>query len=145
MRFLALDVGQRRIGLATSNSGIFATPHGVLHRKTKKKDFASIQRLITRLNIDCVVVGVPYSLNAEEPVGPQARRVMRFAQALAEVISVPITYIDERYSTVDAQGYLAESGRKTPIDAAAAAVILQTYLDSRKKIVCNFDLNTGVG
>lgn len=130
MRYLALDVGERRIGLATSDSGIFAAPHGVLHRKSKKEDFARIQRLVTELKIDCVVVGVPYSLNGDEPLGPQARRVLRYATALTEAISVPVTYFDERYSTVDAGNFLSQSGGKTPIDAAAAAVILQNYLDS---------------
>ncbi|GAB4443694.1 MAG: Holliday junction resolvase RuvX [Anaerolineae bacterium] len=130
MRYLALDVGERRVGLATSDSGIFAAPHGVLHRKSKKEDFARIQRLVSELKIDCVVVGVPYSLNADEPLGPQARRVLRYARALSEVITAPVTTFDERYSTVDAGNFLSQSGGKTPIDAAAAAVILQNYLDS---------------
>ena len=133
MRYLALDVGERRVGLATSDSGIFAAPHGVLYRKSKKEDFARIQRLVTELKIDCVVVGMPYSLNGDEPLGPQARRVLRYATALAEAVSVPITYFDERYTTVDAHNFLMQSGGKTPVDAAAAAVILQNYLDSLNK------------
>jgi putative Holliday junction resolvase len=141
MRLMALDVGERRIGIAVSDSGLLATPHSVLHRKTKKEDFARLQRLVEELKIERVIVGLPYSLSGAQPVGPQARRIKRFAKTLAGAIEVPIEFFDESYSTVDAEAYLAaptlEEGRrkpgkrgKTPIDAAAAAVILQNYLDA---------------
>jgi putative holliday junction resolvase len=131
MRCLALDVGTRRIGLAMSESGVFAKPHGVLHRKSKKEDFARLSRLITELKIERVIVGLPYPLNGQEEMGPQARQVKRYAEALAEVIPVPLEYFDESYSTVDAQAQLSTSGqKKVPIDAAAATIILQNYLDT---------------
>jgi putative Holliday junction resolvase len=131
MRLMALDVGTRRIGLAISESGVFARPHGVLHRKSIKEDFARLQRLITELKIERVIVGLPYSLSGHGEIGPQAQQVKRYAEALAKTIPVPIEYFDESYSTVDAQAQLAMSGqKKVPIDAAAAAVILQNYLDS---------------
>ena len=65
-------------------------------------------------------------------MGPQARRVARYAQALAETLDVSVELYDERYSTVTAEALLAESGRKrrVPVDAAAAAVFLQDYLES---------------
>ncbi len=133
MRLMALDVGQRRVGIAVSDSGIFASPHSVLHRKSKKEDFARLQRLITELKVERLIVGLPYSLSGPEVMGPQARRVKRYAEALAQQITVPIEYFDESYSTVDAKNYLAMAGKKKiPIDAAAAAVILQNYLDSRE-------------
>lgn len=132
IRRLGLDIGERRIGLALSESGIFATPHGVLYRKSKKQDFARLQQIVTELKIDQLVIGVPYSLNGDDPLGPQARRVLRYAEALCQALQIPCRYHDERYSTVDAQQYLADAGRKkVPIDAAAAAVILQSFLDSR--------------
>lgn len=131
---MALDVGERRIGIATSDSGVFAKPHSVLHRKSKKEDFARLQRLITELKIERVIVGLPYSLNGDDPLGPQARRIQRYAEALAAEIDVPIDYFDESYSTVDAEAFLAAAGRKKiPIDAAAAAVILQNYLDAENR------------
>lgn len=131
MRLMGLDIGERRIGIAISESGILATPHGVLQRKTKKEDFARLGRLVTELKIEGVVVGLPYSLNGLELLGPQARRVKRFAEALAKTLSVPVDYFDESYSTVEAQAFLVAGGqKKTPIDAAAAAVILQNYLDA---------------
>ncbi|GAB4409740.1 MAG: Holliday junction resolvase RuvX [Anaerolineae bacterium] len=133
MRLMALDIGERRIGIALSDSGILATPHSVLQRKSKAEDFARLGRLITELKIERVIVGLPYSLSGPEEMGPQARRVQRYAESLAATLSVPIEYFDERYSTVDATAYLARRGqKKIAIDAAAAAVILQNYLDSLK-------------
>lgn len=135
MRFLALDIGQRRIGIATSDSGIFAKPHSVLRRKSKKEDFARLRRLVAELEIERVIVGLPYSLSGDEPVGPQARRVQRYAEALAGELAVPVEYFDESYSTVEAEHFLASAGQKnTPIDAAAAAVILQNYLDAKRNL-----------
>ncbi|MEW5956237.1 MAG: Holliday junction resolvase RuvX [Chloroflexota bacterium] len=129
---MALDVGERRIGIAISESGMLATPYQVLLRKTKKEDLARLNRLMTDLKIERVIIGLPYSLSAEERLGPQARRVKRFGEALAKIINIPCEYFDESYSTVDAESYLAASGRqkKVPLDAAAAAVILQSYLDA---------------
>ena len=130
---MALDIGERRIGIAVSDSGILATPHSVLGRKSKKEDFARFSDLITELKIERVIVGIPYSLSGPEEIGPQARRVMRYAEALAATIPVPIEYFDERYSTVDAAAYMSTRGqKKIAIDAAAAAVILQNYLDSSR-------------
>lgn len=132
MRLLALDIGAKRIGIALSESGILATPHSVLRRTSKAADFDHIQQLIDTLAIERVIVGMPYSLGGHELMGPQALRIQRYAAALADAISVPIDYVDERYSTVTAESYLSATGqKKVPIDAAAAAVILQTYLDAQ--------------
>jgi putative Holliday junction resolvase len=126
---MALDIGERRIGIAISQSGVFASPHSVLHRKSKKDDFAHLQRLVEELNIEQIVIGIPYSLVDPGTEGPQARRIRRFARSLAQVIGVPIDFVNEAYSTADARMYLQQSGRDVAIDAAAAAVILQKYLD----------------
>jgi putative Holliday junction resolvase len=134
MRLMALDIGERRIGLATTDSGILATPHSVLYRKSKQEDFARLQRLIADLRIERLIVGLPYSLSDPQTVGPQARRIMRYTEALAKTIEIPVEYFDESYSTVDAEAYLALSGqKKTPVDAVAAAVILQRYLDAMNR------------
>lgn len=132
-RVMALDVGERRIGVAVSDpTGTLATPHSVIRRRSKAEDFAAVARLVAELGAERVVVGLPLSLNGE--VGPQARRVTRYAQALAQTLDVPVALHDERYSTVTANALLAEGGRKrrVPIDAAAAAVILQDYLESQR-------------
>jgi putative Holliday junction resolvase len=141
MRLMALDIGERRIGIALSESGLLATPHSVLTRKTKKQDFARLRRLIEELEVERVIVGLPYSLEGSGRIGPQARRIKRYADALATIVDIPLEYFDESYSTVDAEDYLSDLGdqgdrrkvaksRQLPIDAAAAAVILQNYLDT---------------
>ncbi len=142
MHLLALDIGERRIGLAVSESEVLATPHSVLQRKSKQEDFARLRHIIETLKIERVIVGLPYSLSNFEAIGPQARRVRRYADALAQTINVPVEYFDESYSTVEAQAYLADRGptdehrrksprrSKVPLDAAAAAVILQNYLNA---------------
>ena len=132
-RVMALDVGERRVGVAVSDpSGTLATPHTVIQRSSKAKDFAAVARLVSELDIERVVVGLPLTLDGE--MGPQARRVTRYAHALAETLDVPLEFHDERYSTVTAGELLIMSGRKSrvPIDAAAAAVILQDYLESQR-------------
>jgi putative transcription antitermination factor YqgF len=70
MRLMALDIGEQRIGIAVSESGILATPHSVLQRKSKREDFSRLQRMIAALEIERVIVGLPYSLR------PAASNVM---------------------------------------------------------------------
>jgi len=133
MRILALDVGERRIGVAVSDpSGTLATPHSVIRRRSKAEDFAAVARLVAELKAERVVVGLPLSLNGT--IGPQARRVVRYARSLAQTLTVPVELHDERYSTATAEELLAErrGRRRVPIDAAAAAVILQDYLESHR-------------
>ncbi len=135
MRLMGLDIGERRIGIAISESGILAMPYDVLRRNTKREDFVRINRLIAELGIERIIIGLPYSLDGEETIGPQARRVKDYGDALGEAIDIPYEYVDESYSTVDAETQLAAAGRqkKVPIDAAAAAVILQSYLDASRE------------
>jgi putative Holliday junction resolvase len=131
MRWMALDIGERRIGIAISDSGILASPHSVLLRKSKQEDFLRLGRLIAELKVERLVIGLPYSLSNPDGIGPQTRRVKRYAEALSRTITTPIDYFDESYSTVEAQTYLAMTAQKNvPLDAAAAAVILQKYLDN---------------
>jgi putative Holliday junction resolvase len=130
---IALDVGERRVGVAVSDpTGLLATPHSIIQRRSKAEDFAAVARLVDELAARRVVVGLPLTLDGD--VGPQARRVARYARALAEALDVPVELHDERYSTVTAGELLAAGGRRgrTPVDAAAAAVILQDYLDSHR-------------
>lgn len=126
-----MDIGERRIGIAISDSGILASPHSVLLRKSKQEDFLRLGRLIAELKVERLVIGLPYSLSNPDRIGPQTRRVKRYAEALSQTIATPIDYFDESYSTVEAQTYLAMTAQKNvPLDAAAAAVILQKYLDN---------------
>ena len=140
MRVLALDVGDRRVGVAVSDpTGTLARPLQALERASRVEDYAAITALVTELAVELVVVGQPLSLDGSE--GPQARRIGRYAKALAESLPVPVVMWDERFSTAAAEEVLLHSrGKKKrqrarsggELDAIAAAVILQSYLDNQK-------------
>ncbi len=138
MIYLALDVGDRRVGIALSQTGTLATPWEVLVRSSKARDFQRIAHLIREQGVDVVVVGHP--LNDDGSAGPQAQRIERYADALTDALeqaglSVDVLLWDERMSTLRAQEAMIQGGRSARkrhqrIDAAAAAVILQDYLDT---------------
>ena len=136
MRLLGLDVGEKRIGVALSDpEGILIRPLEVIQRRSKRQDFEAIDRLVEQWDVERVVVGLP--LTSEGGVGPQARRIKRYTRELARVISTPIDFVDERYSTVDALEVMRTVGlspkrQRERVDAVAAAVILQSYVDSRR-------------
>ncbi len=132
-RLLALDVGEKRVGVALCDeTRTLARPLLTLNRASKKEDFAKLAALCREHAIDKVIIGLPKTLRGEE--GPQAQRVRRYALELQAVLNLPIDFWDERYSSVDAQERLALSDRKPrtkgEIDSAAAAIILQEYLDA---------------
>jgi putative Holliday junction resolvase len=129
-RTLALDWGEKRIGVAFSE-GFLAAPRAVIRRKSNAQDYARIADLVAETGAEVVVMGLPKSLNPDTPIGPQAKRVLKHYRALGQQLAVPVILADESYSTSDAAEFLRQSGRqgKIPIDAAAAAVILQAYLD----------------
>ena len=141
MKLLALDVGDRRVGVAVSDlSGLIATPLTVIRRSSKVEDFAKIARLVREQGAERLVIGHP--LNTDGSAGPQARRVERYAAAMSEALrldglSVPMIMWDEHGSTQRAQALMISAGRSAKdrrqrIDAAAAAVILQDYLDEQQ-------------
>jgi putative Holliday junction resolvase len=133
VRLLALDVGDRRIGLATSDElEIVASPRGVLRRDGH--EIEALARWVEEEEIGLVVVGMPY--NAEGELGPQARKVQQLLLALEARLSVPVVAWDEHLSTWEAETLLIEAGerrsqRRKLVDKLAAAVILRSYLDHR--------------
>jgi putative Holliday junction resolvase len=146
MRYLALDVGDRRVGVAVSDeSGLIATPLAVIHRTSKAEDFAKIARLAREQAVKGLVVGHP--LAADGSSGHQARRIERYAAALVQAwqdegLHMPITLWDEHLSTRRAQEVMIAAGRKrknrrSRIDAVAAAVILQDFLDVQRSAEAN--------
>jgi len=136
MRVLALDVGEKRIGVAMSDlSRSLARSLEVIQRGSRQEDFAAVARLVEEHEVEKVVVGHPRSLDGM--AGAQAERVERYAVGLAESLTVPVLLWDERFSTVSAERLMREAGlrgkkKRERIDAVAAAVILQDYLDSRQ-------------
>ena len=142
MKAMALDVGDRRVGISLSDeTGLIARPIAVLRRASKVEDFARIANLVREHGVETLVVGHP--LNDDGSAGPQARRIARYAAALgealrAEGLEVPQVLWDEWGSTQQAEEIMIRSGRKRPhrrqrIDATAAAVILQDYLDAQRR------------
>jgi len=113
---------------------VVARPLTVITRSSKAEDFSAIGRLVAEHDVSLVLCGYPLSLDGGE--GPQGRRLRRYAEALAEALPVTVKLWDESYSTVEAESILASgklhtaAERRGRLDAVAAAVILQSYLDS---------------
>ena len=134
IRVLGLDVGERRIGVAVSDpAGIVVSPLPAIQRGSLDDDLRAVVRLVGDQQAKAVVVGIPISLSGR--IGPQARLVQRFIQALTQESHVPVYSQDERFSTVEAERLLREGGHqpsreKGLRDSASAAVILRAYLDS---------------
>ncbi|MCO4745070.1 MAG: Holliday junction resolvase RuvX [Proteobacteria bacterium] len=130
---MALDVGTKTIGIAISDPlRMFPQPHSTLSREGVKKDIARLSPLVTQLEVDHLVVGLPLELDGEE--SRSARLARQIGEAMREATGLSLTYIDERYSSVEAERWLLEadlsrSRRKQVIDQAAAIVILRSYLD----------------
>lgn len=133
-RLLGLDVGGKRIGVAISDEmGMIASPVAMVPRGPRSGQ--EIRAHAERLGAVSLVVGLPVGLSGRE--GPQAEEVRAFVEEQAEMIGLPVIWWDERLSTSIAERSLIASGtkrdkRKQQVDAVAAAVILQGYLDSRK-------------
>lgn len=136
MRVLALDVGERRTGVALSDSlGFLASPLTVLKCAGRETEYAAIAGLVQQHHVERIVVGYPRSLNGS--IGPQARRVDRYVDRLRLHLTVQVVMWEEQFSTVQAEQLIHETGRRVNrerIDAAAAAVILQSYLDAEASV-----------
>lgn len=134
---MALDVGGRRIGVSVSDeTWLIATPVGYVERDPRhRRDLDELRRLVAHWEVERLVVGMPTSLSGRE--GPQAAEVRAYADALAVELGLPMEYWDERLTTTIAERALVATGhrraaRKERIDATAAAVILQDYLDAAR-------------
>lgn len=137
MRVLGIDLGSKRIGIAASDrSGTIATPLTVLKRSgSLPTDYQAIARIVDEEEAVAVVIGLP--LNMDGSVGSAARNARIEAERLATVVGVPVYIHDERRSTVEADRVLMERNmnaqeRRKVVDKVAAAVILQSWLDSRQ-------------
>jgi putative Holliday junction resolvase len=129
---LALDVGDRRIGMAASEWADLVTPIGVIPRGPGELE--AIRRHVEERFIEKVVVGLPISLN--DTIGPQAKKTLQFIERLKAVVTVPVETYDERFTTRDAEEKLlsldvSRTRRRQTVDAQAAAEILKGYLADR--------------
>ena len=140
MRILAIDLGEKRIGLAVSDLlGITAQGLPTIHIKSEQEICQKIMEVIKEKNVDRIVFGLPKNMNGT--LGPQAKKVQEYAKKLEKLSNLPVDFEDERLSTVRAEQVLLEADtsrakRKKVVDKLAAMIILQSYL-ARKGIEKN--------
>lgn len=137
MRALGLDLGSVRIGVALSNSeGTVAVPYQVVTRSQDRNgDHRKIAALVAEAEAECVVVGMPYSLDGS--MGPAARKAQAEIKLLRKLLTVSVETYDERFTTVTADRSLREMNlgaaeRRKMVDSVAASIILQSWLDHRQ-------------
>lgn len=134
MKVIGIDLGSRRIGVALS-AGLLATPYEVVERgRDHAADHARIAALVEETGAERVVVGLPYSLDGSK--GPAARLVEAELPELEAALPVPVETYDERFTTVTAHqslqaGKMKADARRRVVDKVAAAVMLQSWLDSQ--------------
>ena len=133
MRIMALDVGSRTIGIACSDA-LLLTAQGIetIRRTSLENDFNRLRELISEYEVHELVVGMPKNMNGTK--GERAEKTEEFVEKMKAVIDLPVTFWDERLSTVMAERQLiaadvSRKKRKGVIDKMAAVVILQGYLD----------------
>ncbi len=134
---LGLDIGKKRIGVAgCDGTGLIATGLTTIERQTFALDVAQFQKLVQERNAQILVVGLPYTMKGE--LGYQAKQVQKLASKLAQVLNLPMEYIDERLTSVEAEQLINLEKKSTQfiakglIDRKAAAIILQRWLDLKR-------------
>jgi putative Holliday junction resolvase len=137
MRFVALDIGNVRIGVAVCDVlETAAFPAGTIQRvNSLKRDVATVATVVVEQEADAVIAGLPLSLDGS--IGPQAERTLGFVRALRRAVSVPVVTWDESLTSVDADELMIAQGvsrqkRRQMIDQMAAVLILESYLAHRR-------------
>ncbi len=134
---LAVDFGDARMGLAISDpSGTVVTPIEALIRVGGSADLSAVATTAKDWNVTAILIGLPLGMDGRR--GEQARKVLQFCDQLKRTTSTPISTWDERLSTVEAAAKLRDAGVRASrnrgrLDSAAAAVILEAYLASRRR------------
>lgn len=145
-RCLGLDIGDKRIGVALSDAeGILASPLTIISYENEQTAIDAIMDIAGGREIGCIVIGLPRTMGGD--VGQQAEKVKGFVQKLGERVKIPLEFRDERLTSVIAQRLIKaaetkKSKRKIHDDAIAAAVILQSYLDEKRRPGNNVDSET---
>jgi putative Holliday junction resolvase len=136
MKILAVDHGEKRIGLALSDpSGTIASPLTVIKHVSRLLDAAQVANLASENEVQLIIVG--QSFDEEGKPNPAGRRAAKFAEALKEQIRIPVELFDESFSTQDARSTIIEMGlsrkkRAGHHDALAAVMILRSYIESHR-------------
>lgn len=133
---LGLDVGLKRVGVAGCDGlGLLATELTTIHRTSFVNDVEAFRGLVKEREATLLVVGIPYTMNGE--IGFQAKQVMKYAKRLSKALNLPLEFVDERLTSLEAEEQLKSSKKyssynKGSIDRRAAAIILQQWLDERE-------------
>ena len=127
MKYLAMDLGTKRLGLAISTSGVLTTPYKLISFKTYEEARDEVIKIIEKEKITCLVLGLPK--NMDNSMGFASERSLNFKKLLEEKCSLPVNLVDERLSTVEAESILIENNysrakRKNVIDELSACIIL---------------------
>jgi putative holliday junction resolvase len=134
---LGLDLGRKRLGVAgCDGTGLIATGITTIHRTSLVEDLKQLQAIVDEREVKVLVIGLPYSLNGN--LGSQAKEVQKFTQKIARALNLPVEYVDERLTSVEAEMQLKAQKRfstrnKGLIDQQAATIILQQWLDERRQ------------
>ena len=134
MPIAALDLGRRRIGVAvTDAASMGAHPVGIVERRALKHDLDAIAAMLRDRHVSRIVVGLPLNMDGSE--GPAARGARKFAERLADALGVSVEMFDERLTSFEARDRLADmpakkGARKTGLDALAAVVILEAWMQA---------------
>ena len=140
MRTLAVDLGEKRVGLALSDEGgRFATPLEVLNVSSSQDALPLVTRIVHREAVKRIVIGLPLNMDGE--LGPAARRAIAWGSEFSVQAPIEVVYVDERLSSFEAEQQLIDRKRqgermtrrqkKQRLDAHAAASFLQAFLDGR--------------
>ncbi len=133
MRYLAIDYGEKRTGLAICDANeTIVTPLAVI--RGQKELQKKISAVIREEGVEAVVIGLPLNMDGSE--GSQTKLVLKFAEQLREHLDVPVHFQDERLSSFDAEQKLAPAGltrseKRKRLDAVAAALILEAFLEKK--------------
>lgn len=134
MKLIGLDIGDRRIGIAFGDSDLrMATPVDVFVRASFEQDARTVASFVKDYDAEKIVVGLPRNMDGTQ--GAQADSVVAYAEKISQTINVPVIFWDERLTTVEATRRTHETGARGKksrrgIDAIAASLILQDYLDN---------------
>ena len=135
-RIMCLDFGDVRIGIAMSDLlQTIASPYDTYTRKSLEEDLNYFKNLAISQSVEKVVIGLPYNMDGS--AGERIEITKQFGSLLSKKLELPVEYVDERLSSVEAEDILAEAKvpaikRKGLIDKIAAGIILESYLNSRK-------------
>ncbi|MEB3224780.1 MAG: Holliday junction resolvase RuvX [Synechococcus sp.] len=133
---LGLDIGRKRIGVAGCDRlGLLATALTTIERTTLEADLAAIGHWVEQRKVKVLVVGLPYAMDGT--LGKQAKHTQKFARKLAAALGLPLEYVDERLTSVEAENQLKaekqyDRQQKGRVDQRAAQIILQQWLESRR-------------